>query len=222
MAQSFMIRPTPYNTQLHFKYSMTLMLLHHTSQATEHYEQQIIKNINMNNICYRVKINKSCATGLIECGFCFGWYYSSIQVILGLAYLSYLVMSFFSFKNLQKSFSEKQTNYITFFPVIRTQACCIFSSDMVTLRLFSFQTKAYHHTANNQIVEFIKLTIGTLRDTNHEGSSNNCHNIVLGHLKCIEYNIMTIITFVTFYTLTSTMFATSQSITLHLTILVIL
>ena len=45
---------------------------------------------------------------------------------------------------------------------------------------------------------YINPTIGTLCHTTHKGTSNNCHNIVLVHLKYIETNVMAIITFVTF------------------------
>ena len=68
-----------------------------------------------------------------------------------------------------------------------------------------FQTKTHYHTGNNQIKEFkIPYTTyknPTIRTTcykTHKGNLNNCHNIVLGHLKCIKTNIMAIITFVTF------------------------
>ena len=75
------------------------------------------------------------------------------------------------------------------FPTIQTQARCIFVLHMATITLFSFQTKTHHHTANSQIMEFkIHSTVyknpttGTLCHTTHKYTSNNCHNIVLGHL----------------------------------------
>ena len=81
---------------------------------------------------------------------------------------------------------------------------------MVTLTVLRQDT--HHHTANNQIMEF-KIpyttyknpTIGTICHIAHKETYNNCCTIVLGHLKCI----MPINTFVTFYTPTTTMFATS-------------
>ena len=41
-------------------------------------------------------------------------------------------------------------------------------------------------------------TIGTVCHTLHKGTLNNCHDIVLGHLKCTKTNVMATIIFITF------------------------
>ena len=70
------------------------------------------------------------------------------------------------------------------FPVIQTQVYHIFSLHMVTLTVLRQDT--YHHTANNQIIEF-KIsyttyknpTIGTIFHKTHKETNNNCCSIVL-------------------------------------------